>query len=75
MSPRVTVAVATCGRPEALARCLAGLGDQDAPADEVLVVDQAASPEAREAARQRLRPAARRDRDGDARAHARRPAR
>ena len=51
VSPRVTVAVATCGRSEALARCLAGLRAQNAPADELLVVDQAPSAEARAVAR------------------------
>ena len=52
----VTVAVATCGRPEALARCLAGLRAQNAPADELLVVDQAPAAAARAAASAGRRP-------------------
>jgi GT2 family glycosyltransferase len=44
-----TVAVATCGRPDALARCLAALAGQTEPAAEVIVVDQAPSDAARAA--------------------------
>jgi glycosyltransferase involved in cell wall biosynthesis len=43
----VTVAVASCGRPAALARCLAALEGGAAAPGEVLVVDQAPSDEAR----------------------------
>lgn len=39
----ITVAVATCGRPEALARCLSGLACGSALPGEVLVVDQCPS--------------------------------
>jgi GT2 family glycosyltransferase len=45
----VTVGVATCGRPEALARCLAGLAADEALPGEVVVVDQAPSEDARRA--------------------------
>lgn len=48
--PDVTVAIATCGRPLGLARCLAAIAAGPAPAA-VVVVDQAPSPHAREAAR------------------------
>jgi GT2 family glycosyltransferase len=41
--------VATCGRPEALARCLEALAAGTVRPREVLVVDQAPSPEARDA--------------------------
>jgi GT2 family glycosyltransferase len=43
----ITVGVATCGRPDALGRCLQGLAVQNAPPSEVIVVDQAPSAEAR----------------------------
>jgi GT2 family glycosyltransferase len=46
----ITVGVATCGRPDALRRCLKGLAAQSEQASEVIVVDQAASEEARAAA-------------------------
>ena len=42
----MTVGVATCGRPGALARCLAGLAAQTSPPREVLVIDQAPSADA-----------------------------
>ena len=45
----VTVGVATCGRPEGLARCLAALLGQSSPPAEVLVVDQDPSGAARDA--------------------------
>jgi GT2 family glycosyltransferase len=47
----ISVAVATCGRPEALARCLAALADGTARPREVIVVDQAPSQQARDAVR------------------------
>jgi GT2 family glycosyltransferase len=43
----ITVGVATCGNPEALERCLRALAGQDEPPAAVVVVDQAASAEAR----------------------------
>ncbi|HEX6652239.1 MAG TPA: glycosyltransferase family A protein [Thermoleophilaceae bacterium] len=46
----ITVAIATMGRPEALARCLDAVAAQTVPAHEVIVVDQAPSAEASEAA-------------------------
>jgi GT2 family glycosyltransferase len=36
----LTVAVATCGRPEALARCLDAIATQRRPPDQLIVVDQ-----------------------------------
>jgi GT2 family glycosyltransferase len=45
----ITVGVATCGRPDGLARCLRALAAQSAPPAEVIVVDQAPSEEARAA--------------------------
>ena len=45
----ITVGVATCGRPDALRRCLGGLAAQSVPPSEVIVVDQAPSEEARAA--------------------------
>ena len=45
----ITVAIATCGRPDALARCLAGLASGGGRPGEVLVVDQAPSEAARAA--------------------------
>jgi GT2 family glycosyltransferase len=45
----ITVGVATCGRPDALGRCLRGLAAQSDPPSEVIVVDQAPSEEARAA--------------------------
>jgi GT2 family glycosyltransferase len=44
-----TVAVATCGRPDALAGCMAALAEQTEPAAEVIVVDQDPSEAARAA--------------------------
>ena len=49
-APAITVAVATLGRPDALARCLDAVAAQTVPAHEVIVVDQAPSAEARAAA-------------------------
>jgi glycosyltransferase involved in cell wall biosynthesis len=46
--PDIAVAVATCGRPNSLARCLAALADGDARPGELIVVDQAPSRAARE---------------------------
>lgn len=46
---KVTVGVATCGRPDGLARCLRALASQSDPPAEVIVVDQAPSDEARAA--------------------------
>jgi cellulose synthase/poly-beta-1,6-N-acetylglucosamine synthase-like glycosyltransferase len=43
----ITVAVATCGKPADLERCLAALATQTAAPDAVLVVDQDPSPAAR----------------------------
>lgn len=43
----LTVAVATCGRPSALATCLAALARQTRLPDEVIVVDQDPRPETR----------------------------
>jgi GT2 family glycosyltransferase len=45
----ITVAVATCGRPDDLARCLTALAAQTLPPGEVIVVDQAPSDSARDA--------------------------
>lgn len=45
----ITVGIATCGRPDALARCLAGLASGGGRPGEVLVVDQAPSEAARAA--------------------------
>lgn len=47
---QVTVGVATCGRPDALARCLAALRAQTSPPAQVVVVDQQPSDAARAAA-------------------------
>lgn len=44
----LTVAVATCGRPSALATCLAALARQTRLPDEVIVVDQDPRPETRD---------------------------
>ena len=41
----ITVAVAACGRPEALARCLAAISASPGAPGEVIVVDQDPSPE------------------------------
>ena len=46
----VTVAIATCGRPAALARCLAAISGGSTRPREVVVVDQDPSPQARDAA-------------------------
>jgi glycosyltransferase involved in cell wall biosynthesis len=45
----ITVGVATCGRPDALRRCLGALAEQARAVDQVVVVDQAPSAEARAA--------------------------
>jgi GT2 family glycosyltransferase len=45
----ITVAVATCGRPEGLKRCLSALAVQTHPAAAVIVVDQASAAGARHA--------------------------
>ena len=37
---RVTVAVATCGRPDALVRCLEAIGTQTRSPDQLVVIDQ-----------------------------------
>jgi GT2 family glycosyltransferase len=47
----ISVAVATCGRPDALARCLAALAAGTRPPHEVIVVDQDPSDRARAAVR------------------------
>lgn len=47
MQATITVAVASCGRPQSLARCLAGIQAQRLAPAEVIVVDQAPSEEAR----------------------------
>jgi GT2 family glycosyltransferase len=44
----LTVAVATCGRPEALERCLEAIAAQTRAPDQLIVVDQDPSREARE---------------------------
>ena len=51
-APRITVGVATCGRPEGLVHCLAGLLGQTEPAFEIVVVDQAPGAAARAASAQ-----------------------
>lgn len=56
---KVTVGVATCGRPDGLARCLRALTAQSARPAEVIVVDQAPSEEARAAVASSGLPAAR----------------
>ncbi len=38
--PRISVAVATCGRPEALRTCLAAIAGQSRAPDQIMVVDQ-----------------------------------
>jgi GT2 family glycosyltransferase len=43
----ITVAVATCGRPESLARCLRALASGTTRPRETIVVDQAPSPDSR----------------------------
>ena len=48
---RLTVAVATCGRAEALRRCLRALADQSRLPDELVIVDQDPSREVRVAIR------------------------
>ena len=50
--PRITVGVATCGRPQGLVHCLAGLLEQTQPAFEIVVVDQAPGAAARAASAQ-----------------------
>lgn len=45
----ITVGVATCGRPDGLARCLRALAAQSIPPAEVIVVDQEPSDDARAA--------------------------
>lgn len=55
----VTVAIATRGRPEALAGCVRAVAAQTAPADELIVVDQAPSEAARDATLGAGHPAAR----------------
>jgi O-antigen biosynthesis protein len=45
----VTVAIATCGRPDGLARCLTALARQTRRPDALIVVDQGASEQARSA--------------------------
>ncbi len=49
MTPRVSVVIPTCRRPDLLARCLAALAAQSLPSDqfEAIVVDDAASEETR----------------------------
>ena len=49
---RISVGVATCGRPADLRRCLAAMAEQTQPPAEVIVVDQEPSAEAREAVEQ-----------------------
>jgi GT2 family glycosyltransferase len=48
---RLSVAVATCGRPESLSRCLQAIAAQTRQPDQLMVVDQEPSSEAREAIR------------------------
>jgi glycosyltransferase involved in cell wall biosynthesis len=48
----ITVAVATCGRPRQLARCLGALAEGTRRPDELIVVDQAPCGEARQAVEQ-----------------------
>ena len=47
MPLRLTVAIATCGRADALSRCLRAVGAQTRPPDEIIVVDQDPSDEVR----------------------------
>ena len=51
MKPCLSIAVATCGRPAALERCLAAIAAQSHPPDQLIVVEQDPSPEAREVVR------------------------
>lgn len=46
--PSLTVAVATCGRPDSLATCLASLSAQTLVPDEVVVIDQDPKPGTRD---------------------------
>jgi len=55
----VTVAVATRGRPAALLRCVEAIARQATPPSELIVVDQAPTPEARAAVQNSGLPAAR----------------
>ena len=50
-SVRLTLAIATCGRVDALERCLAAVQAQTRAPDEIIIVDQAASDEVRVAIR------------------------
>lgn len=51
MSVRITLAVATCGRPLALSRCVEAIAAQTRLPDELIVIDQDPSTAARNAAR------------------------
>ena len=46
--PRLSVAIATCGRPEALRTCLAAMAGQSRAPDELIIVDQHPLAETRE---------------------------
>lgn len=50
-SVRLSIAVATCGRPESLARCLDALAAQSRAPDEIIVVDQDPLQETKDAIR------------------------
>jgi GT2 family glycosyltransferase len=45
---RISVAIATCGRPDSLRTCLAAIAGQSRPPDQLIVVDQDPGAEARE---------------------------
>lgn len=47
-SLRLSVAIATCGRPEALRTCLAAIAKQSRAPDQLIIVDQDPLPETRE---------------------------
>jgi GT2 family glycosyltransferase len=46
--PRLSIAIATCGRPEALGTCLAAIAKQSVAPDQLIVVDQQPLAETRE---------------------------
>ena len=47
-SLRLSVAIATCGRPEALRTCMAAIAKQSRAPDQLIIVDQDPLPETRE---------------------------
>src|SRR4051812_31900344 len=46
--PRITVAIATCGRPEALRTCLTAIAGQSRTPEQLIIVDQDPLAETRE---------------------------